>query len=82
MQNYPQMLRVWNATKFIFLSDECLRFKVTTPTYKGTVIITWQDNDFYSVNFRDMDLKILGISSAEKVLDAVKEFVKNGEGWV
>jgi len=73
------MLRVWNATKFIFLSDECPGLKVTTPTYKGTVIITWQDNEFYSVNFRDIELKIHEISSAEKALDAVKDFVENGE---
>ena len=62
--NYPKMLQVWNATEFVFLSDEYVGFKVNTPTYKGTVIITWQDNAFYSVNFRDMDLKILGISDA------------------
>ena len=80
--NYPKMLQVWNATEFVFLSDECVGFKVSTPIYKGTVIITWQDNAFYSVNFRDMELKILGISSAEKALDAVKDFVENGEVWV
>src|SRR5574344_106174 len=72
--NYPKMLQVWNATEFVFLSDDCVGFKVSTPIYKGTVIITWQDNTFYSVNFRDMDLKILGISNAEKVLDAVKDY--------
>lgn len=80
--NYPMMLQVWNATEFVFLSDDCVGFKVSTPTYKGTVIITWQDNAFYSVNFRDMELKILGISNAEKVLDAVKDYVENGEVWV
>ena len=80
--NYPKMLQVWNATEFVFLSDEYVGFKVSTPTYKGTVIITWQDNAFYSVNFRDMDLKILGISDAEKVLDAVKDYVEMGEVWV
>ena len=80
--NYPKMLQVWNATEFVFLSDDCVGFKVSTPIYKGTVIITWQDNAFYSVNFRDMELKILGISSAEKALDAVKDFVENGEVWV
>ena len=80
--NFPKMLQVWNATEFVFLSDEYVGFKVSTPTYKGTVIITWQDNAFYSVNFRDMELKILGISSAEKALDAVKDFVENGEVWV
>ena len=80
--NYPKMLCVWNATEFVFLSDDCVGFKVCTPTYKGTVIITWQDNAFYSVNFRDMDLKILGISDAEKVLDAVKDYIEMGEVWV
>ena len=80
--NYPKMLQVWNATEFVFLSDDCVGFKVSTPIYKGTVIITWQDNSFYSVNFRDMDLKILGISDAEKVLDAVKDYVEMGEVWV
>lgn len=80
--NFPKMLQVWNATEFVFLSDDCVGFKVSTPTYKGTVIITWQDNAFYSVNFRDMELKILGISNAEKVLDAVKDYVENGEVWV
>ena len=50
--------------------------------YKGTVIITWQDNSFYSVCFRDMELKILGISDAENVLDAVKDYVENGVVWV
>ena len=55
--NYPKMLRVWNATEFVFLSDDCVGFKVSTQVYKGTVIITWQDNAFYSVCFRDMDLK-------------------------
>ena len=78
--NYPKMLQVWNATEFVFLSDDCVGFKVST--YKGTVIITWQDNSFYSVNFRDMDLKILGISDAEKVLDAVKDYVEMEEVWV
>ena len=80
--NYPKMLCIWNATEFVFLSDDCVGFKISTPIYKGTVIITWQDNAFYSVNFRDMDLKILGISDAEKVLDAVKDLVENGEVWV
>ena len=80
--NYPKMLQVWNATEFVFLSDYCVGFKVSTPIYKGTVIITWQDNAFYSVNFRDMDLKILGISDAEKVLDAVKDYVENGVVWM
>ena len=80
--NYPKMLCVWNATEFVFLSDDCVGFKVSTPIYKGTVIITWQDNAFYSVNFWDMDLKILGISDVEKVLDAVKDYVENGEVWV
>ena len=74
--NYPKMLRVWNATEFVFLSDECVGFKVSTPIYKGSVIITWQDNAFYSVNFRDIELKILGISDAEKVLDAVKDYIE------
>ena len=80
--NYPKMLCVWNATEFVFLSDDCVGFKVSTPIYKCTVIITWQDNAFYSVNFRDMDLKILGISDTEKVLDAVKDYVEMGEVWV
>ena len=80
--NYPKMLQVWNATEFVFLSDDCVGFKVSTPIYKGTVIITWQDNAFYSVNFRDMDLKILGISDAEKVLDTVKDYIEMGEVWV
>ena len=80
--NYPKMLRVWNATEFVFLSDECVGFKVSTPIYKGSVIITWQDNAFYSVNFRDIELKILGISDAEKVLDAVKDYIENGDVWV
>lgn len=80
--NYPKMLRVWNATEFAFLSDECVGFKVSTPIYKGSVIITWQDNAFYSVNFRDIELKILGISDAEKVLDAVKDYIEMGEVWV
>ena len=34
------------------------------------------DNAFYSVQFRDMELKILGIANAEKVLDAVKDYVE------
>ena len=80
--NYPKMLKVWNATEFVFLSDDCVGFKVSTQVYKGTVIITWQDNAFYSVNFRDMDLKILGISDSEKVLDAVKDYVENGVVWM
>lgn len=80
--NYPKMLRGWNATEFVFLSDECVGFKVSTPIYKGSVIITWQDNAFYSVNFRDIELKILGISDAEKVLDAVKDYIEMGEVWV
>lgn len=80
--NYPKMLRVWNATEFVFLSDECVGFKVSTPIYKGSVIITWLDNAFYSVNFRDIELKILGISDAEKVLDAVKDYIEMGEVWV
>ena len=76
------MLHVWNATEFVFLSDDCVGFKVSTPTFKGIVIITWQDNAFYSVCFRDMELKILGISNAEKVLDFVKDYVEMGEVWV
>ena len=76
------MLHVWNATEFVFLSDDCIGFKVSTPTFKGTVIITWQDNAFYSVCFRDMELKIPGISDAEEVLDTVKDYVEMGEVWV
>ena len=44
--NYPKMLQVWNATEFVFLSDDCVGFKISTPIYKGTVVITWQDNFF------------------------------------
>lgn len=69
-----------DTTKVIFLADDSVGFIVSTPTYRGTVIITWQDNE--SVNFRDMELKILGISNAEKVLDAVKDYVEMGEVWV
>ena len=28
--NYPKMLRVWNVTEFVFLSAECVGFKVST----------------------------------------------------
>lgn len=80
--SYPQMLACWSATSFVFLSDECFGFKVSTSIYNGTVLITWQENAFYSVQFRDMELKILGISNAEKVLDTVKDYVENGEVWV
>ena len=80
--NYPKMLQVWNATEFVFLSDDCVGFKVSTQVYKGTVIISWQDNVFFTVQFRDMELKIMGISDAEKVLDAVKDYVENGDVWV
>ena len=80
--NYPKMLCVWNATEFVFLSDDCVGFKVSTQIYKGNVIITWQDNAFYSVNFRDMELKIMVIPNAEEVLDAVKDYVENGEVWM
>ena len=38
--NYPKMLQVWNATEFVFLTDDCVGFKVSTPIYKGTVIIS------------------------------------------
>ena len=44
--NYPKMLQVWNATEFVFLSDDCVGFKVSTQVYKGTVIITWQEMSF------------------------------------
>ncbi len=80
--SYPQMLACWSATPFVFLSDKCVGFKVCTSIYNSTVLITWQDNAFYSVQFRDMELKILGIANAEKVLDAVKDYVENGEVWV
>lgn len=80
--SYPQMLACWSATSFVFLSDESVGFKVSTSIYNGTVLITWQNNAFYSVQFRDMGLKILGISNAEKVLDVVKDYVENGEVWV
>ena len=80
--SYPQMLACWSATSFVFLSDECFGFKVSTSIYNGTVLISWQVNSFYSVQFRDMELKILGISNSEKVPDTVKNDVENGEVWV
>lgn len=80
--SYPQMLACWSATFFVFLSDDCVGFKVRTSIDNGTVLITWQDNTFYSVQFRDMKLKILGICNAEEVLDVVKDYVENGEVWV
>lgn len=80
--NFPQLMQSWSATEFVFLSEDSVGFKVTTPNYNGTVIITLQDNSFYSVSFRDLEFKILGITGAEKVLDAVKDFVENGEVWV
>ena len=80
--NYPKMLQVWNATEFVFLSDDCVGFKVSTQVYKGTVIISWQDNVFFTVQFRDMELKIMGIPNAVEVLDVVKDYVENGEVWV
>lgn len=69
--SYPQMLACWSATSFVFLSDECIGFKVRTSIYNGTVLITWQDNAFYSVQFRDMELKILGISKWENFQTAI-----------
>lgn len=57
--SYPQMLACWSATSFVFLSDDCVGFKVCTPIYNGIVLITWQDNVFLTVQFRDMELKIL-----------------------
>lgn len=70
----------WNATDFVFLSDDCIDFKVSTTIYKCTVIITWQDNVFFTVQLhRDMELKIIGIPNAEEVLDVVKDYVENGE---
>lgn len=72
----------WNDTEFVFLSDDCVGFKVSTQVYKGTVIITWHDNDYFTVKFRDIELKIMGISNAENVLDAVKNYVEMGEVWV
>ena len=80
--NYPKMLQVWNATEFVILSDESVGFKVSTQVYKGTVIISWQDNVFFTVQFRDMELKIMGIPNAVEVLDVVKDYVENGEVWV
>ena len=71
-----------DTTKFIFLSDDFVGFKVSTPIYKGTIIITWQDNAFFSVRFRGLELKIMGIPNAEEVLDAVKDYVEDGEVWV
>ena len=73
--NYPKMLQVWNASEFVFLSDDCVGFKVSTPIYKGTVIITWQDNVFFTAQFCDMELKVMGIPNAEEVLDVVKDNV-------
>lgn len=72
----------WNATEFVFLSNDCVGFKVSTQVYKSTVIITWQNNVFFTVQFRDMELKIMGIPNAEEVLDVVKDYVENGEVWV
>ena len=69
----------WNAIEFVFLSDDCVGFKVSTQVYKGTVIITWQDNVFITVQFRDLELKIMSIPNAEEVLNAVKEYVEDGE---
>ena len=68
-----------DTTKFIFISDDSIGFIVSTQTYKGIVIITVQDNVFFTVRFRDMELKIMGIPNAEEVLDAVKDYVENGE---
>ena len=76
------MLACWSATSFVFLSDDCVGFKVSTSIYNGTILITWQNNTFYSVQFRDIELKILGISNAEEVLDVVKDYVENSEVWV
>lgn len=72
----------WNATEFVFLSDDCVGFKVSTQVYKSTVIITWQDNAYFTVKFRDMELKIMDIPNAEEVLDDVKDYVEDGEVWV
>lgn len=54
---------------------------ISSRTSSSVMIITRNpesDNTFYSVQFRDMELKILGIANAEKVLDAVKDYVENG----
>ena len=72
----------WNAIEFVFLSDDCVCFKIRSSVYNGTVIISWQDGTFYSVNFCDMELKILGISNPKKSLDNVKDYVENGEVWM
>lgn len=72
----------WNAIEFVFLSDDCVGFKVSTQVYKGTVIITWQDNVFFTFRFRDLELKIMGIPNADKFLDVVKDYVEMGEMWV
>ena len=72
-------LRLTPIHKVMLLSDECVCFKVSTPILQRICPITWRDNAFYSVQFRDIELKILGISNAEKVLDVVKDYVENGE---
>ena len=40
------------------------------------------DDLFFTLQFRDIELKIMGISNAEEVLDAVKDYVESGEMWV
>ena len=58
------------------------RLQSQLPTYKDTVLITYQNDLFFTVQFRDIELKIMGFSNAEEVLDAVKDYVENGEVWV
>ena len=56
------------------------RLQSQFPTY--TVLITYQNDLFFTVQFRDIELKIMGISNAEEVLDAVKDYVESGQMWV
>ena len=56
------------------------RLQSQLPPY--TVLITYQKDLFFTVQFRDIELKIMGFSNAEEVLDAVKDYVENGEVWV
>lgn len=76
--NYTKMLQVWNTTEFVFLSDDCVGFKVSTPINKGTVIITWLDNTIL-FSSGTWSSRSWVSPNAEEVLDDVKDYVENGD---
>lgn len=75
------MLLDWH-TDTISVTGSGLLFTVCTDRYNCPVIVTHDPGALYTVKFLNTELTFIGARDPDKVLDVIKDFVKEGEAYL